>query len=104
AGEYALAPVQVPYLLLSRVAAVQNRKRPPVKTGAALDLQTLDREIGLGKPEARGDVVDRIWRICEPRHVIRPALIEAAGKARIGQVGDRIRVDAEQLVGLSKQH
>src|SRR6516164_5397893 len=59
-GEHALAPIQKPDLLLGRVTAIQNRKRPSVKAGAALDLQSLDREIGLGKSEARGDVVNRI--------------------------------------------
>src|SRR5215467_3460454 len=58
AGEHALAPIQKPDLLLGRVTAVQNRKRQSVEVGAAFDFHPLDREIGLGKSEARGDVVN----------------------------------------------
>src|SRR5215813_7088837 len=84
-------------LRLGRIVAVQDGQAPAVEIGGRLDLEPLEREVILVKAEARGELVDAVRLILQPRHVVRARGVEAAVEARIGGVAGREGISAEQL-------
>ena len=99
-GKDAFAARQISQFRLGGIIAIQHADRPAIEIGLAFGFEAVELAGGFVDPRTSGERVRPVRRIGQAADIVRHRLVEAGLQSRVGGVGDRERIQAEQLIGL----